>query len=177
MGSGRFYRFPPYLGEIDIHLMAEGSHRRLYDKLGAHPVTFENTEGIAFAVWAPNARRVSVVGDFNGWDGRRNPMRLRVEAGVWELFIPGLERGTLYKFEVVSADGTRLPLKSDPLAFSAEVPPKTASRAVGLPRHDWDDGLWMTERGARQDRSAPISIYEVHLGSWRRGPDNGFLAV
>jgi 1,4-alpha-glucan branching enzyme len=169
------YRFPPYLGEIDIHLMAEGSHRRLYDKLGAHPVTFEGAEGIAFAVWAPNARRVSVVGDFNSWDGRRHPMRLRVEAGVWELFIPGLERGTLYKFEVVSADGTRLPLKSDPLAFSAEVSPKTASRAVGLPRRNWNDDQWMTERGARQDRSAPISIYEVHLGSWRRGPDNGFL--
>jgi 1,4-alpha-glucan branching enzyme len=173
--AGDPYRFSPYLGEIDIHLMAEGSHRRLYDKLGAHPATFEGAEGIAFAVWAPNARRVSVVGDFNGWDGRRHPMRLRVEAGVWELFIPGLAAGTLYKYELVGADGTRLPLKSDPVAFSSEVPPKTASCAVGLPRHDWDDGLWMTERGARQDRSAPISIYEIHLGSWRRGPDNSFL--
>ncbi|BAQ15612.1 1,4-alpha-glucan branching protein GlgB [Methyloceanibacter caenitepidi] len=169
------YRFPLFLGELDVHLLAEGTHRRLYEKLGAHPVTLVGAEGVVFAVWAPNARRVSVVGDFNGWDGRRHPMRKRHEAGVWELFIPGVQRGASYKYEIIGVDGTKLPLKADPLAFAAEVPPSTASRVHGLVSHDWGDDEWVSTRGGLQDRSGPISIYEVHLGSWRRGESNSFL--
>jgi 1,4-alpha-glucan branching enzyme len=169
------YHYPPVLGDIDLHLLAEGTHRRLYEKLGAHLTTCEGTRGVVFAVWAPNAQRVSVVGDFNGWDGRRHPMRKRHEAGIWELFIPALEAGALYKFEILGRNGEFLPLKSDPVALEQEVPPSTASRVHGLPRHDWGDEAWMERRGAAQDRSAPISIYEVHLGSWRRGEHNSFL--
>ena len=169
------YRFPLFLGELDVHLLAEGTHRRLYEKLGAHPVTLAGAEGVVFAVWAPNARRVSVVGDFNGWDGRRHPMRMRHEAGVWELFIPGVQRGACYKYEIIGVDGTKLPLKADPVAFAAEVPPSTASRVHGLVAHEWGDDEWVATRGGLQDRSAPVSIYEVHLGSWRRGEGNSFL--
>jgi 1,4-alpha-glucan branching enzyme len=169
------YRYPPVLGEMDLYLIAEGRHLHLYEKLGSHPASLNGTRGVTFAVWAPNARRVSVVGDFNEWDGRRHPMRKRHEAGIWELFIPGLQRDTLYKFEILGAYGELLPLKSDPLAFAQEVPPSTASRVRSLPEHDWADGTWMKERASVQDRSAPISIYEVHLGSWRRGEHNSFL--
>jgi 1,4-alpha-glucan branching enzyme len=173
--EGDPYRFQPVLGEIDLHLLAEGTHRRLYEKLGAHPTTIGGTNGATFAVWAPNAQRVSVVGDFNGWDGRRHPMRKRHELGVWEIFIPELGPDALYKFEIVGENGELLPLKSDPVAFAQEVPPSTASRVHGLPRHQWADDSWMERRGAIQDRSAPVSIYEVHLGSWRRGENNSFL--
>ncbi|HSD93504.1 MAG TPA: 1,4-alpha-glucan branching protein GlgB [Methyloceanibacter sp.] len=173
--GGDPYRFMPVLGDIDLHLLAEGTHRRLYEKLGAHPTVHEGIEGVVFAVWAPNAQRVSVVGDFNGWDGRRHPMRKRHEAGIWELFIPVLKSGALYKFEILGRDGELLPLKSDPVALEQEVSPSTASRVHGLPRHDWGDDAWMQRRGAAQDRSAPISIYEVHLGSWRRGEHDSFL--
>ena len=169
------YRFPSALGDIDLHLLAEGTHRRLYEKLGAHPGTLEGIRGASFAVWAPNARRVSVVGDFNSWDGRRHPMRKRHEAGVWELFIPELETGALYKYEILGRNHELLHLKSDPVAFEQEAPPSTASRVHGLPSYDWKDEAWMERRGTAQDRSAPISIYEVHLGSWRRGENNGFL--
>ncbi len=169
------YRFPAVLGELDVHLMAEGTHRRLYEKLGAHPISLDDTDGVAFAVWAPNARRVSVVGDFNNWDGRRHPMRKRHEAGIWELFVPSVPYGAPYKFEIIGADGALLPLKTDPIAFSQEAPPATASRVHGLVEHDWSDGNWMTVRGATQDRAAPISIYEVHLGSWRRGDGNSYF--
>lgn len=169
------YRFPPVLGELDVHLLSEGTHRRLYEKLGAHPMELQDVDGVVFAVWAPNAQRVSVVGDFNNWDGRRHPMRKRHEAGVWELFVPGAHRGSLYKYEIVGADGTVLPLKSDPIGFSQEVPPSTASRVYGLLQHEWKDAEWLGSRGGAQDRSAPISIYEVHLGSWRRGDNNSFF--
>ena len=169
------YRFPPILGEMDLHFMAEGTHRRLYEKLGAHPIDLDGTKGVSFAVWAPNAQRVSVVGDFNGWDGRRHPMRRRHGAGIWELFIPGLQVSALYKFHIIGARGEPLPLKSDPLALAQEVPPSTASRVHGLPRYEWTDNAWIDSRAAAQDRSAPISIYEVHLGSWRRGENNSFL--
>jgi 1,4-alpha-glucan branching enzyme len=169
------YRFPPVLGEMDIHLMAEGTHHHLDERLGAHPIDFEGTEGVVFAVWAPNAQRVSVVGDFNGWDGRRHPMRKRHEAGIWELFIPGLPRGALYKFEILGAHGELLPQKADPFGFAQEAPPSTASRVHGQMHHDWADEIWLEGRGAAQDRAAPISIYEVHLGSWRRGHNNSFL--
>ena len=169
------YRYPPVLGDLDVHLIAEGTHRRLYEKLGAHPITLQDTDGVAFAVWAPNAQRVSVVGEFNGWNGRRHPMRKRHEAGVWELFIPGVPYNAAYKFEIVGANGELLALKTDPVGFSQEAPPATASRVHGLVEHDWGDGAWLESRAAAQDRSAPISIYEVHLGSWRRGEGNSYF--
>ena len=128
------YRFPPILGELDIHLMREGTHRRLYERLGAHPMTLDGVDGVAFAVWAPNATRVSVVGDFNQWDGRRHPMRKRIEVGVWEIFIPGVADGAHYKFELLGPDGRLLPLKADPVGFRHERPPATASRVAGLVR-------------------------------------------
>ncbi len=166
------YSFPPVLGEIDIHLLAEGNHLASYRKLGAHPLVHEGVEGVAFAVWAPNAHRVSVVGDFNGWDGRRTPMRN--VSGFWELFVPGLRPGHLYKYEILGADGQLLPLKADPQAERAEKPPNTASIIAGPSRHVWQDGRWVAERWERNDRQAPISIYEVHLGSWRRNlAENG----
>jgi 1,4-alpha-glucan branching enzyme len=162
------YRFGTVLGEVDAYLLREGTHRRIYEKLGAHPMTMDGVDGVAFAVWAPNAMRASVVGDFNDWDGRRHPMRKRIEAGVFEIFIPGVRPGANYKFEMLGADGQLLPLKADPVGFAHERPPANASRVAGLPRHPWEDGEWMAMRAARQRLAAPISIYEVHLGSWRR---------
>ena len=169
------YRFGLVLGEMDVYLLAEGRHRRVWEKLGAHPVTMDGVEGVSFAVWAPNARRVSVVGDFNAWDGRRNPMRRRTEAGVWELFIPGLARGLFYKFEILDREGQRLPLKTDPLAFTTELPPDTSSVIHGVPQHDWQDSAWMAARGPLHGTRAPVSIYEVHLGSWQRADGNQLL--
>ncbi|MBV9376962.1 MAG: 1,4-alpha-glucan branching enzyme, partial [Alphaproteobacteria bacterium] len=166
------YSFPPVLGELDIHLLAEGNHLASYRKLGAHPTIHEGIEGVVFAVWAPNAQRVSVVGDFNSWDGRRMPMRN--VGGFWELFVPGLRPGHLYKYEILGAEGQLLPLKADPQAERAERPPKTASIIAEPSRYVWQDGRWMAERWERNDRQAPISIYEVHLGSWRRNlAENG----
>ncbi|MFD2738016.1 1,4-alpha-glucan branching protein GlgB [Sulfitobacter aestuarii] len=167
------YGFGPVLGEIDEYLLAEGRHEALYRRLGAHPMVHEGVEGVAFAVWAPNARRVSVVGDFNAWDGRRHPMRRRGGAGIWEIFLPGLTRGDLYKYEILNAYGHLQPLKADPVGFAAELPPATASLVSGLPEHDWSDDAWMA---ARSDGHAqPVSIYEVHLGSWRRGESGEML--
>ena len=162
------YRFPPILTEFDLYLLGEGSHLQLYDKLGAHPVALEGVSGVGFAVFAPNARRVSVVGDFNHWDGRRHAMRVRGN-GFWEIFVPGAKAGDHYKYEIVGPHGELLPLKSDPVAFSAEVRPRTASIVVDLdsfPRPD------PAAKGVNS-RSAPISIYEVHLGSWRRKSEEG----
>ncbi len=167
------YRFPSNLGDLDRHLMAEGRHRRSFDKLGAHPVTMEGTAGINFAVWAPNARRVSVVGDFNAWDGRRHPMRLHPGCGVWEIFIPGIGEGAVYKFEILGPRGELLPLKADPYAFSCETPPRTASRVARRGGYAWTDGDWMARRKAANAWNAPMSVYEVHLGSWRRCPEQG----
>lgn len=169
------YRFGPLLGELDRHLLGEGRHWRAYEVMGAHLRSVEGVDGVHFVLWAPNASRASVVGDFNGWDGRVHPMRLHPGIGVWELFIPGLGEGTAYKYELLGAGGQLLPLKADPFAFAAEMRPATASRVARLDQHRWEDGGWMSGRAARMDRSAPISIYEVHLGSWRRGPDNRFL--
>jgi 1,4-alpha-glucan branching enzyme len=162
------YRFGPVIGEQDEHFISEGSHLRLWGRLGAHPITHEGVEGVHFAVWAPAARRVSVVGDFNGWDGRRHVMRARGVTGVWEIFIPGLGEGVAYKYEIKDAGGALLPLKADPMGFGAEHPPATASIVRDLNERDWADGDWMTSRAARQRVDAPISIYEVHLPSWRR---------
>ena len=159
------YRFGPVLGDLDLHLIGEGRHRRLWQALGAHPITHEGTEGVHFAVWAPNARRVSVVGGFNAWDGRRAGMRRR-GAGVWEIFLPGLAPGEPYKFEIAPWHGAPF-LKADPMAFGAELPPATASRLRAAPAHRWQDTGWMTRRALANSREAPISIYEAHLGSWR----------
>ncbi|MGE0257999.1 MAG: 1,4-alpha-glucan branching protein GlgB [Alphaproteobacteria bacterium] len=169
------YRFGPVLGELDLHLLVEGNHLASYQKLGAHPIVHEGIEGVGFAVWAPNAQRVSAVGDFNGWDGRRMPMRRRHAGGLWEIFVPGLRPGHLYKYELIGPDGALLPLKADPYAGQAEHPPGTASIVAPPSRHLWQDGSWIGDRWRRQERDAPISIYEVHLGSWRRAEHGRYL--
>jgi 1,4-alpha-glucan branching enzyme len=167
------FRFGPVLGEVDAHLIAEGTHLRLWEVLGAHPRTIAGTDGVAFAVWAPNAQRVSVVGGFNEWDGRRHPMRKRIECGVWEIFIPGVRAGALYKYEIEGSEGELLPLKADPLARYAEVRPAAASIVWDDGTPQWHDEAWMQTRGTRNQRGAPIAIYEVHLGSWRRRSTEG----
>ncbi len=169
------FRFGPVLGELDEYLLGEGTHKRLWQVLGAHPITHEGVAGVHFAVWAPNAERVSVVGDFNIWDGRRHPMRRRGPTGVWEIFIPGLTEGTTYKYEIKGPHGAILPLKADPVGFGSEHPPANASvvRKIG---GEWGDAGWMTSRAAAHTIDAPISVYEVHLGSWRRAPGNRMLS-
>ena len=167
------YRFAPIIGEIDNYLLGEGSHKRLWERLGAHLIKHQDVEGVHFAVWAPNARRVSVVGDFNQWDGRRHPMRLHHGTGVWEIFLPDLGDGTVYKYEICDRAGHVLPLKADPFAFGSELRPKTASVVRDIENFKWEDGVWLNSRASRSD--GPVSIYEVHLGSWKRGSDNGFL--
>lgn len=169
------YRFGSGFGPLDLHLIAEGRHRRLYEKLGAHPDRRDGVDGVSFAVWAPGASRVSVVGDFNEWNPARHPMRNLREAGVWEIFVPGVERGAHYQYALLDGNGRGLPLKSDPVGFAHEHPPSTVSVVHGLPAWDWDDETWLAERPSRQDASAPISIYEVHLGSWQRADDGGTL--
>ena len=169
------YRFGPVLGEMDEYLLGEGSHRRLWQVLGAHVMTHEGVGGVHFAVWAPNAERVSVVGDFNVWDGRRHAMRRRGATGVWEIFIPGLGEGTGYKYEIKGPGGAVLPLKADPVGFGSEHPPANAS-VVRTIRGDWQDAEWMESRQARHMTDAPISVYEVHLGSWKRAPGNRMLS-
>ena len=164
------YRFPPILTDFDLYLLGEGTHQRLYDKLGAHPMTLDGVDGVGFVVFAPNARRVSVVGDFNFWDARRHAMRVRGN-GYWEMFIPHAKAGDQYKYDIVGPHGHQLPLKSDPMAFAAEVRPKTASIV-------FDEAHLARPRPALDGinaLSAPMSIYEVHLGSWRRKSDNEWL--
>jgi 1,4-alpha-glucan branching enzyme len=167
------YRFPPTLGEMDLHLIGEGRHRRLHRKLGAHVQVLDGVAGTAFAVWAPGATGVSVVGDFNSWDGRIHPMRTMGASGVWELFLPGVASGTRYKYEIRSRDGGVV-LKVDPFAAATEAPPGTSS-LVFSSQHDFEDREWMSRREAFDDYSSPLSIYEVHLGSWRRTPEGGSL--
>ena len=162
------YRFGPVLSEFDLYLFGEGKHYELYEKLGAHLVVHEGVSGVVFAVWAPNAQRVSVVGDFNQWDGRRAPMRPRGATGLWELFLPGLAQGDLYKYEVKSRFAGYLAVKSDPYGFAMEVRPSTASIVWDLSRYEWHDQAWVAARPQRQALDAPMSVYEVHLGSWQR---------
>lgn len=169
------YSFGPVLGPMDDYYIREGTHLRLFDRLGAHPIAFEGIEGTHFAVWAPNARRVSVVGPFNDWDGRRHPMRLRYDTGIWEVFVPDVGQGTTYKFEIVSPEGKLLPLKADPFAFQAEIRPRTASVVADPTPFDWTDADYLKKRAETDWRRVPMSIYEVHLGSWRRRPDGEFL--
>ena len=166
------YQYGPIMGEVDLHLFAEGQHWNIYDKFGAHLRTIGDATGVYFAVWAPNAQRVSVVGDFNGWDGRVNPMRKLIGSGVWELFLPGIKQGTHYKFEIRAQTGALL-LKSDPFAFFNQHGKSTASLVYDLERYDWNDGGWMESRRTRNWPGSPISIYEVHLGSWRRKAEEG----
>jgi len=160
------YAFGAILGDVDLYLFSEGSHWNLAEKFGATPLIHDGVPGVSFVVWAPNAQRVSAVGDFNSWDGRRHPMRLRHGAGVWEIFIPRLEPGESYKYEIVARDGTVLPLRADPIARQTEHPPATASVVAPLPAFDWHDAQWMAER--QQEPDSAISIYEVHAASWMR---------
>ncbi|HVM35124.1 MAG TPA: 1,4-alpha-glucan branching protein GlgB [Actinomycetota bacterium] len=168
------YAFLPTLGDLDLHLVGEGRHLRLHDKLGAHVRTERDVPGTSFAVWAPNARSVRVVGDFNTWDGRLHPMRSMGDSGIWELFIPDVGAGSLYKFEVLGADGNIM-LKTDPFGFQTEIPPANAC-VVHEPGHDWSDREWMSRREDTDHLGGPMSIYEVHLGSWRRTPENETLS-
>jgi 1,4-alpha-glucan branching enzyme len=159
------YRSWPTVGELDLHLFGEGRHRRVWEVLGAHPRVHDGMAGVSFAVWAPNAQAVRVVGEWNFWDGRVHPMRLLGRSGVWELFVPGIGAGERYKYELVTSAG-ELILKADPFAQAAEVPPATASVVVGPSRHEWADDGWLTRRAEVDLLSSPLSVYEVHLGSW-----------
>jgi 1,4-alpha-glucan branching enzyme len=161
------HEFSPTLGELDLHLFGEGRHERIYDKLGAHLVTHEGQHGVAFAVWAPNAKSVAVVGNFNDWNGAKHPMRRPGSSGVWELFVLGLGADELYKYEIKS--GRRKFLKADPYAFMMQVPPETSSITFKS-SYTFQDRAWMTRRKKRRAWREPLSIYEVHLGSWRRIP-------
>lgn len=170
------YSFGPVLGPMDDYYIGEGSHLRLFDKLGAHAMEFEGVNGTHFAVWAPNARRVSVVGPFNEWDGRRHPMRVRINTGVWEVFVPNVGPGEVYKYEIVGPDGKLRPLKADPFARQSELRPKTASVVADPKPFEWTDAKYMKERAKIDWRRQPVSIYEVHLGSWRRRADGSFMS-
>ncbi len=169
------YSYLPTLGDLDLHLWAESKHERVYDKLGAHLREMRGAGGVSFAVWAPNALGVSVIGDFNGWDGRLHMMRTLGSSGVWEIFVPEVGEGTKYKFEIRTRDGDLL-LKSDPFATLMEVPPATAS-VVCQPRYEFRDREYMEARANRDILKTPVSIYEVHLGSWRRRPDENYRSL
>ncbi|MDH5621781.1 MAG: 1,4-alpha-glucan branching protein GlgB [Gammaproteobacteria bacterium] len=169
------YRFPSTLGELDLYLLGEGSDQYIFRKLGAHTCRIAGVDGTRFAVWAPNASRVSVVGDFNFWDGRRHVMRLHPGNGIWEIFVPGATRGANYKYEIQDRYGKLLPLKSDPYAAYHEAPPGNSS-IVFQSQHRWQDDAWMQRRSATPQMNRPIAIYEVHPGSWRRGPHDSYLS-
>ena len=161
-----------FLGERDLYLFNEGSHVRLYEQLGAHPGELDGVSGTYFAVWAPNAERVSVVGSFNNWHGGRHRLRPRASSGIWEGFVPEVGQGALYKFRIAPRSGSQALEKADPFAFACELPPKTASVVWELD-HEWGDESWMKERGQRNGLDAPISVYELHVGSWKRVPEEG----
>ncbi|MBS1211435.1 MAG: 1,4-alpha-glucan-branching protein [Proteobacteria bacterium] len=169
------YTFPPQLADFDIHLFGEGKHWHIYRILGAHPHTVDGIDGILFATWAPNAERVSVVGDFNEWDGRRHPMRVRGGSGVWELFIPELQPGTIYKFEIRNRQHGTIHLKTDPYGQRFELRPNNASLAVPKCTFKWSDEEWLANRKKHDWLHTPLSVYEVHLGSWRRDDEGAFL--
>ena len=168
------YRFLPTLGEMDLYLIGEGRHLQLYQVMGAHPRTIEGIKGVSFAVWAPNALRVSLIGDFNGWDGRIYPMRVLGDSGIWEIFIPDLEVGAIYKYEIKTKEG-HLRVKTDPFAFFMEMRPKNASIVWDLNRYQWADSDWIEERNRKNHYKGPMNIYEVHLGSWMRKDGNRWL--
>ncbi|MCA0374865.1 MAG: 1,4-alpha-glucan branching protein GlgB [Gemmatimonadetes bacterium] len=168
------YRFLPTVGEMDLHLINEGRHLRLWERLGAHPRVIDGVAGTAFAVWAPNAVRVSVVGDFNGWDARVHPMRMLGTSGVFELFIPAVEAGAYYKYDILTRTGAQR-LKTDPLAFALEPSPGFASIVQGPSRYAWQDGAWLARRAESDARREPMLVYEVHLSSWRRSAEGAPL--
>ncbi|MCK6554219.1 1,4-alpha-glucan branching protein GlgB [Candidatus Binatia bacterium] len=165
------YAFPPILSDFDLHLIAEGRHYTKYEKLGAHTAEIAGVRGVNFAVWAPNAQRVSVVGDFNNWDGRRHQMRVRGSTGVWELFVPGLQEGDLYKYEIKGREHGFLGVKTDPYGFHFEHRPKTAAIVYDIDRYTWNDAAWMERRQRFDWLHQPLALYEVHLGSWMRVPE------
>jgi 1,4-alpha-glucan branching enzyme len=167
------YAFPAVLTDYDLYLLGEGTHYRNYDKLGAHIKEIAGIRGVHFAVWAPNAQRVSVTGDFNLWDGRTHAFRNRGASGIWELFMPGLPEWTLYKFEILSRENSNLGLKSDPYGFYAEMRPNTASVVCDLERYKWKDEAWLDARRSRDWLHSPMSIYEIHPGAWRRKTEEG----
>jgi 1,4-alpha-glucan branching enzyme len=167
------YAFPPVLTEYDLYLSGEGTHYQKYEKLGAHVREVAGVRGVHFGVWAPNARRVSVVGDFNFWDGRVHPMRHRGSSGIWELFVPGLDEGEVYKFEILSSAGRQLGLKTDPYGFAGEMRPNNASVVRTIDGYRWRDTAWMESRPRRDWLHSPMTIYELHAGSWRRRPEEG----
>ncbi|HBA65403.1 MAG TPA: 1,4-alpha-glucan branching enzyme, partial [Methylococcaceae bacterium] len=169
------YDFPEQLPEFDRHLFGEGKHWHIYQKLGAHRYDVDGIDGVLFTVWAPNAERVSVVGDFNRWDGRCHLMRVLGNSGIWELFIPGLNAGCLYKFEILNRQSQEILIKTDPYAQQYEHRPKTASIVVNEETYQWQDAKWMTSRKNRDWLHEPMSIYEVHLGSWQRDDAGNFL--
>ncbi len=162
-----------WLTDYDLYLFGEGTHHRAWEKLGAHAGEVDGRRGVHFAVWAPNAERVSVVGDFNGWNPGSQPMMVRPKAGLWEVFVPDLKPGDLYKYHIASRIGGYQVDKADPYGFAAEIRPRTASRVWNLDNYSWGDGEWMANRSAKNSLSSPLSIYEVHLGSWRRVPGEG----
>ena len=170
------YAFPGVLGDIDDHLLVEGTHRELYTRIGAHLMSLEGVAGTHFALWAPNADRVSVVGNFNDWDGRRHQMRKRHASGLWEIFAPAVGEGAIYKYEIIGPGGVHLPLKADPVGFASELRPSTASVVTRHEQFDWTDSTYLQNRKALDHRREPMSIYEVHLGSWKRGDGNSFLS-
>lgn len=169
------YSFPPTITEYDHYLLAEGTDLYAYNKFGAHLIELNGYTGVRFAVWAPNARRVSVVGAFNQWDGRRHPMRKNPGSGIWELFVPGLTEGAVYKYEVLTHNRGLAGDKADPMAFYSEVRPNNASIVWDIDKYVWRDEAWLAERPQRNALTAPISIYELHLGSWRRKDENAWL--
>jgi len=170
------YAFPPLLTDLDLYLIGEGTHYQNYEKLGAHVREVAGVRGVHFGVWAPNAKRASVVGNFNSWDGRVNPMRSRASTGVWEIFIPGLSEGDLYKFEIRSRFNDVLTLKADPYGFAGELRPKSSSVVVNIEGYSWQDSDWLDQRLRFDWQHAPISIYEVHFGSWRRADGGRWLS-
>jgi 1,4-alpha-glucan branching enzyme len=167
------YSFLPVLSDFDLHLLGEGSHYQSYEKLGSHLLTVGGVKGVHFAVWAPNARRVSIAGNFNRWDPRRHPMRILGDSGIWELFVPGLGEGELYKYEILSKVNKHISEKADPYAFYAEIRPKSASIVYDIDKYEWSDSSWLDSRSANNRLESPLAIYEVHLGSWMRMPEQG----
>ena len=167
------YSFPPILTDYDLHLFGEGTHYLNYERLGAHVCEVEGVRGVHFGVWAPNAYRVSVAGDFNSWDGRVHAMRSRGGTGIWEIFLPGLDEGALYKFEILSRFNDHLGLKTDPYGFAAELRPNNASVVCNIDRYQWNDSAWLEARASRDWLHSPMSVYEIHAGSWRRNSAEG----
>ena len=170
------YAFEPLFSELDLHLFNEGNHDEIYERLGAHVREVNGVVGVNFAVWAPNAKAISLVGDFNDWEGSRNPLRKLVPSGIWEIFIPSMEVGAIYKFRVTDCHGQQIE-KSDPYGFYSELPPRTASVVADLDSYQWQDGDWMEKRAAANQLEQPMSVYELHLGSWRHQDDkeNGWM--